>query len=518
MPSGLTSSSITANTATVSWGAVTNAISYNLEYEASGASGWTTVTGVTSASYPLSGLSATTTYNFAVAATCSAGTGAYSSTSSFTTLSPCTVPSGLASSAVTTSSATVSWGAVSGATSYNLEYKTSGATSWTVITGVTSSSYGLSSLNSGTTYDYAVATVCSAGTGSYSAAATLTTLTPCGVPGSLASSSITTTTATVSWGTVSGATSYDLEYKTSSATSWTTITGTTSTSYGLSSLTAATTYDFAVAAVCASGTSAYSTAATFTTSSSVTYCTSKGQSEAYEYIKNVTVGSFSNTTTTITGYGNFTNLTIPLSSGASTTMTLTPGFTGASYHEYWVIYIDLKGDGLFTDAGDKIAEGNGTGAVSGSITIPSGVSLTTRMRVIMQYGAYISSPCVAFTYGETEDYTVSITTTAEPQIGSVVRNNDNDVSILAEEEGGDMVTSIYPNPTSHLVNVLLSPVENVAPNVQIIDVTGQTLISYFAGEMDRQATLDVSALPAGVYIVRTIYGNDRVSTEKLVKQ
>ena len=212
-PSGLTSSSVTNNSATVSWTAITGATSYNVEYEASGASSWTTITGVTSSSQPLSGLAPATTYNYAVATVCSAGTSSYSATSSFTTLQNCGTPSGLSSSSITANTATVSWGAVSGAVSYNLEYEASGASGWTTLTGVTSASYPLTGLSASTTYNFAVAATCSAGTGPYSSSSSFTTLVVCGIPSGLSSSFITANTATVSWGAVTNATSYNLEYE-----------------------------------------------------------------------------------------------------------------------------------------------------------------------------------------------------------------------------------------------------------------------------------------------------------------
>ncbi len=84
VPSGLSSSSITSNAATVSWAGATGATSYSLQYKTAAALTWNTVA-VSSTSYALSGLVASTTYNFQVASVCSGGTSAYSSAASFTT-------------------------------------------------------------------------------------------------------------------------------------------------------------------------------------------------------------------------------------------------------------------------------------------------------------------------------------------------------------------------------------------------------------------------------------------------
>ena len=87
VPSGLTSSSVTATSATVSWAAVSGATSYTLQYKLSTATTWTTVSGLTTTSYSLTGLGSLVTYNYQVNATCPAGTGNYSGSSNFTTLS-----------------------------------------------------------------------------------------------------------------------------------------------------------------------------------------------------------------------------------------------------------------------------------------------------------------------------------------------------------------------------------------------------------------------------------------------
>jgi hypothetical protein len=87
VPASLASSAITTTGAVVSWGAVSGATSYTLQYKLSTATTWTTVSGLTSTSYSLTGLASVATYNYQVNATCPEGTGNYSGTSSFTTLS-----------------------------------------------------------------------------------------------------------------------------------------------------------------------------------------------------------------------------------------------------------------------------------------------------------------------------------------------------------------------------------------------------------------------------------------------
>ncbi len=94
IPSGLGTSAITTTSATLNWGAVTGATSYTLQWKLAGAGTWTTVTGLASTNYNLTGLAMNIAYKFQVLATCSGGASAYSAQLTFNTLntSGCTDP------------------------------------------------------------------------------------------------------------------------------------------------------------------------------------------------------------------------------------------------------------------------------------------------------------------------------------------------------------------------------------------------------------------------------------------
>ena len=175
-PTGLAASAVTSTTATCSWTAVSGATNYSFEYKLSTASTWTVNT-VTGTSFNLTGLTASSTYNTRVKATCSGTASAYSSTVNFTTSAAsgsCGTPTGLAASAVTSSSATCSWTAVSGATNYSFEYKLSTASTWTVNT-VTGTSFNLTGLTASSTYNTRVKATCSGTASAYSSTVNFTT-------------------------------------------------------------------------------------------------------------------------------------------------------------------------------------------------------------------------------------------------------------------------------------------------------------------------------------------------------
>jgi PKD repeat protein len=138
------------------------------------------------------------------------------------------------------------------------------------------------------------------------------------------------------------------------------------------------------------------------------YCASQGNTFSMEWIAGVEVGTMNNTSGAA-GYTDFTGITCDLEGGTTVNVTLTPGFSGSTYTEYWKIWIDYNDDHDFEDAGEEVFSGYGSSTVSGSFTVASGIDRVTRMRVSMKYAGY-PTPCETFTYGEVEDYTANVYT------------------------------------------------------------------------------------------------------------
>jgi len=236
---------------------------------------------------------------------------------------------------------------------------------------------------------------------------------PPSTPTGLATTNITDESATLSWSAATGATSYDVQLRVQGG-SWSTY-NVSGTSYNANNLSAETTYEWQVRAKNTYGTSSYSAIKTFsTTEFVVSYCESKGNNSSYEWIAEVEIGSFNNTSSAA-GYTNFTNLSIEMEPGTNYSVSLTPGFGSSTYNEYWKIWIDLNGDGDFDDTNELIFDAGSLSKtiVTGTITIPEGTAaITTRMRVSMKYNA-AQTACETFSYGEVEDYTVVITESGE---------------------------------------------------------------------------------------------------------
>jgi hypothetical protein len=143
----------------------------------------------------------------------------------------------------------------------------------------------------------------------------------------------------------------------------------------------------------------------------LTYCASKGNSTADEYIGSVTLGSYTNASGNNGGYASY-GTTASYAQGSSISFSITRSWTGTIYSEYSRIWADWNADGDFDDSGELVYDQGATSTtatLSGSFTVPANASLgNTTFRVTMKYNA-APSTCETFSYGEVEDYCVSIT-------------------------------------------------------------------------------------------------------------
>ncbi len=402
-PGNLSASNITDISFDLSWNAVSGAASYTVTIDGNSS----TISGT---SFTATGLTPGTTYDCSVAANCSEGGSGSSSSINVTTQNsadtqPPSTPTNLTASNTTQTSTDLSWTASTdnvGVTGYNIYIDDVFEGSTTNLT------YDLTGLSPNTNYNIKLTAEDAAGNESDPAETSVTTLASVdneapSVPTNLSVSNITATTADLSWNASTdnvGVTGYNVYVDGSMVGS------TASTSYGLSGLSPNTNYNVAVSAFDAAGNESGQAGTSFTTEL-VSYCDANGNSSSGEWIQAVSLGAFSNTSGNNGGYGNFTNQTAYLDPGQSYNVALTPGFSGTTYNEHWVVWIDYNKDGDFSDAGELVfSPGGSNSTVNGNINIPGSASGTTRMRIAMRWNNTPSS-CGTFNYGEVEDYTVS---------------------------------------------------------------------------------------------------------------
>jgi hypothetical protein len=249
---------------------------------------------------------------------------------------------GLAISAIGANSVTLIWTALSpAASSYNVQYRVTGTSPWS---SLSSSTVGcvVSSLLSGTSYDFTVAGVNSVGTGSPSAIVSASTASGLSAPGqvvALSGSNPTSSSISLTWSApISGGTpgSYTVQYRITGNTTWNTgASGVATTSYLLSGLSAATSYDVQVFATNGAGNG--SPSAVFTSS------TLAGTGSVTSVTWNlVPSGSYVHAAGAIGVNAQITPATAPVQFGFSTSATTPPtSWTVATYvnTNLWGAYV-----------------------------------------------------------------------------------------------------------------------------------------------------------------------------------
>jgi hypothetical protein len=150
-------------------------VSYNIKYKSTLSSTWLT-TSSSGTSISVSGLAASTVYQFQLQSVCSSGLSAYSSLATFTTTAltvGCNIPTGLFTSSITSASATLHW-ASTGALSYVVRYKQVNSPAWTTVSS-SSTLRTISWLAKNKNYEFQVQSMCSSGSSSFSPSAYFTT-------------------------------------------------------------------------------------------------------------------------------------------------------------------------------------------------------------------------------------------------------------------------------------------------------------------------------------------------------
>ena len=175
VPTGLTSSRVTYNSATLGWTSVEGQSAWQIHLTGEGCD---SVLDANANPFPVSGLDHGVTYTFTVRAICGEGdTSAWSASATFTTLA-CEAPTNVTVGSVTSNSAIVSWTAPAGATRFVVNYGMRGFSqgngSFDTVENATRCT--LSGLEANMNYDVYVMNVCGEGVQSnWSAVAQFTT-------------------------------------------------------------------------------------------------------------------------------------------------------------------------------------------------------------------------------------------------------------------------------------------------------------------------------------------------------
>jgi hypothetical protein len=153
------------------------------------------------------------------------------------------------------------------------------------------------------------------------------------------------------------------------------------------------------------------------------YDSSIAGSTADEEILRVNFGSINNPSTclttggpgsTLNRYSDYT-LTVPapvITAGNSIPFLVQVGTCGGNFNNRVAIFIDYNRDGIFSVPSERAFQGPvvlGANTQTGNIVIPyTALSGITRMRVISMETSGTISPTAAYSWGETEDYHINI--------------------------------------------------------------------------------------------------------------
>lgn len=496
IPASLSATSITQSGATLNWGAIGGATSYNLQWKLNSASTWTTVSNLVITSYNLSSLTAGTSYNFQIQTNCNGTLSTYSSPATFTTAAgtSCGTPSGLTVPSVTTTSAALKWTTLSGATSYNLQWKLNSASTWTTVTGLTGTTYNLTGLAAGTMYNFQMQANCNGSLGVYSASVTFTTAggASCGIPIGLSATAITSTDATLIWGSLSGATSYNLQWKAASASTWTTVSGLTGLTYNLSGLSLATSYNFKVQANCNGTLGTYSATATFTTSAascSDSYEPNGSRTAAKVIPVNTNINAQIASSTDVDWY-RFSNM------GTAKNIKVDLTTLPADYNV--ALYLNST----------QLAIAQTTGTVNEQIIWNTGtVTSAYYLYVYPTGGASSNLQC----------YTLRVSLSATPWTQAMPGEGETiDMEVPVVTEG----FTLYPNPADQTMTLDI-PLDddNTSVSIAIMDMSGRMVLQQqpTLSKGDNQLSFPMQEMAAGVYMVQVRKG-DKQHIRKLVVQ
>jgi Metallo-peptidase family M12B Reprolysin-like/Secretion system C-terminal sorting domain/Bacterial pre-peptidase C-terminal domain/Fibronectin type III domain len=405
------------------------------------------------------------------------------SNTNFTISGPalCGDPVGLNATAITNTGATLGWAAVASALSYDVDYKLTSSATWTnAATGTTATAVSVTGLTQGTAYDWRVRANCAAGSGNY-VAAQFTTTAPCGTPAGLSTSAITSSSATVSWTALAGASNYTVEYKLTSAATYTTAAAaTTATSVNITGLSASSVYNWRVRANCASGPGAYANG-TFSTTA-VSTCPGPLDVSTNGTTAGAAVIPFN---TDVKGLinpaGDLDHYKFTITTGGTATITLTT---------------------LPADYDIRLYSSNGTTQLAISQAGSTNSETITR--------TYTAGTYFIRVYGYQNANNATQCYTLRVALGTASREE-----LITQTDKGKRSVEVFPNPAKNTLNVLVSGYDSRS-DIMVFDMYGKLVMQQTASQVNTK--LDVSAIPAGVYMVRVRNRNNEISATRFVKQ
>jgi GEVED domain/Ig-like domain CHU_C associated/MAM domain, meprin/A5/mu len=243
------------------------------------------------------------------------------------------------------------------------------------------------------------------------------------------------------------------------------------------------------------------------------YCTSTWTNTSDDWISNVTIGSINNTSAS-TFYTDYTaTQSTNISPGTTTPISVTISIANGTWLQHAAVWVDWNQNFIF-DASEFTYLGDNQSTapsftISGNITAPpTALPGPTRMRVIEQYFTILtaSDGCASGTYGETEDYTILVSSLGPNDAGVVsvdspqaVCPGTHDVVVTIQNYGTNLVDSVQINWS--VGAVLQTPVWHLSPLDTIGTPTNIAQVNIGPFTFPGSTSLDIVAwtsMPNGV--------------------
>ncbi len=387
----------------------------------------------------------------------------------------------------------ITWSSI-GSGPFEIQYRVQGDLNWSSVYDIQEQSVTLSNLMFCSSYEYQVRAVCDTLFSDWSTLQYFTTDGCCVNPTYINVTNTQNDLAVITWNPVLAASGYTILLIQGTSVIGTYETDQTTITFD--GLMACTAYTASVSSICVGNGSPVQSVA-FTTlgcasCQEVATCVVGTNDASGEWIANVTLGTINNNSVSDGGYGDYTNVTTDLVLGQDYSISVTPGFGGFSYNEYSKAWLDWNGDGTWTD--DELIFDPGqasTTTATGTFNVPNSALLgSARLRVGMTYyGVFgtgeVPEPCGSFSYGEFEDYCVTI------------------IDAVNVTETNSQGWNFYPNPANEIVRW-----DGLAmTRLLCFDATGKCVASQLLyGE--QSGWMDVSDWPSGFYWLQweTEYG------------
>lgn len=212
---------MTSNSVNLSWSTYQAGNSYELQWRPASATVWTTVPGLTTPPYTLTGLTPGVTYQWRVRKMCTPTIGPDYTTTIESFVISCNQPTSFYTASVATTTASIQWYGNDSYPPYDLNYRPVGQANWLPMTNIAANALSLTGLTPNTVYEWQVRSACSTTGTAPTFSATQSFSTYCGgTPTGFSIVSVIAGAVTVRWNGGAGVASYEIQFREVGSTNW----------------------------------------------------------------------------------------------------------------------------------------------------------------------------------------------------------------------------------------------------------------------------------------------------------